>query len=114
MENILHCSDTSAIGYQWKKGVAKETRFVPMHFIVKIVSASERIITSPSREYFESVYSCAQSTSLKGVLNCTRKGAGSDFPITFKGKKFERIGNGSHHIGGSPDLYVAYGTCQPF
>ncbi len=114
VKKILHCSDIDAIGYQWQDGKPKATRYVPIHFIVKIMSATERIITSPSQEYRDTLYRCAAAKAPKGVLACARPGAESNFPINFNGNDYERVGNMSQHVGGAPDLYVAYGTCKPF
>ena len=114
VEKILHCSDTDAIGYQWQDGTPKATRYVPIHFIVKIIGPTERVITSPSQEYRDTLYRCVATTEPKGALACTRPGAESNFPINFKGNDYERVGNMSRHVGGAPDLYVAYGTCVPF
>jgi hypothetical protein len=111
---ILHCSDTNAIGYQWRDGGPKATRYVPMHFIVKITGPAERIITSPSQEYRDTAYRCARAAAPEGVLACTRPGAESHFPINFRGNDYERVGNMSRAVGGAPDLYVAYGACEPF
>ncbi|HEY5609440.1 MAG TPA: hypothetical protein VIM38_13995 [Alphaproteobacteria bacterium] len=32
-------------------------------------------------------------------------------PIIFNGDRFERVANYGAHVGGDPDLYVAYGAC---
>ena len=32
-------------------------------------------------------------------------------PIIFNGGRFERVANYGAHVGGDPDLYVAYGAC---
>ena len=114
VKKILHCSDTDAIGFQWRDGKPKATRFVPIHFIVKIIGPGERVITSPSQEYRDTLYRCTAAKTSRGVLACARPGEESTFPINFKDNDYERIGNMSRHVGGVPDLYVAYGTCKPF
>ena len=114
VEKILHCSDIDAIGYQWQGGKPKATHYVPIHFIVKIIGPTERVITSPSQEYRDTLYRCTAAKAPEGVLACARPGAESNFPINFNGNDYERVGNMSQHIGGAPDLYVAYGTCKPF
>ena len=114
VEKILHCSDTDAIGFQWQNGKPKATRYVPIHFIVKITGPNERVITSPSQEYRDTLYRCVTAKTRKGVTACARPGDESMFPINFKENDYERIGNMSRHVGGAPDLYVAYGTCKPF
>ena len=111
---ILHCSDTDAIGYQWQDGRPKATRYVPYHFIVKIISKTERIIDGPNEEYNSERYTCTAVDDPGGVLSCIRPRARGVFPVNFRGDKYERVGNMSAQIGGAPDLYVAYGSCEPF
>ena len=111
---VFHCSDTNAIGYQWRDGKPTATRYIPVNFIVKIISDTERIIDSPSMDYNDSKYSCRMLASPTGVLACARPGSITGYPINFSEDRFERVGNLSAQIGGTADLYVAYGRCEPF
>ena len=111
---LLHCSDTDAIGFQWQDGKPKATRYVPFNFTVKITGPGERVITSPSREYRDTLYRCTSVKTPIGVIACARPGNENMFPINFKDNKFERFGSMGRHVGGAPDLYVAYGACIPF
>ncbi len=67
VEKILHCSDIDAIGYQWQDGKPKATRYVPIHFIVKIIGPTERVITSPSQEYRDTLYRCVAAKASKCI-----------------------------------------------
>ncbi|MBT5455410.1 MAG: hypothetical protein HOK82_02305 [Rhodospirillaceae bacterium] len=111
---VLHCTDTDAIGYQWKNGMPSATRYVPLSFVVKINGPTERIIDSPSRDYNDQKYRCSALENPPGTLACARMNSATGYPINFRDNRFERVGNLSAQIGGSPDLYVAYGQCEPF
>ena len=111
---VLHCADIDAIGYQWKNGKPNATRYVPLNFVVKIVSDTERVIDAPSLDYNSDTYECRHLKTPRGVLACARRGSLTGFPINFNNNNYERVGNLSAQIGGMPDLYVAYGRCMPF
>jgi hypothetical protein len=111
---ILHCSDIKAIGFQWQDDEPKATRFVPIHFSVRLTGPGERFIIRPSQEYRDTLYHFVAAKSPKGAIACARPGNQNKFPIKFKDNNYERIGNMGRHVGGAPDLYVAYGTCKPF
>lgn len=112
--DVLHCADTGAIGYQWRDGKPTATRYVPLNFVVKIISPTERVIDSPSRDYNDETYRCSERSHPPGILACARITSATSYPINFNGNRYERIGNVSAHVGGAPDLYVAYGICEPF
>jgi hypothetical protein len=45
-EEVLYCVDTEMVGFAWDKaGQARQARFKPDRFTVKLVSDTERIIT---------------------------------------------------------------------
>ena len=111
---VLHCSDTDAIGFQWKGGKPNATRYVPLSFVIKIISKTERVIDAPSPDYNSDTYRCRQMDKPKGLFACTRPDSLTSFPINFMGSRYERVGNMSAQVGGMPDLYVAYGKCVPF
>ena len=113
-QEILHCSDKGSIGFQWKDGKITPVQYVPYNFIVKVISPTERIIAGPGQEYIYIRYRCSEMSKPKGVIACARPDAPTTFPVNFKGRNYERVGNMSVHVGGDPDLYVAYGSCIDF
>lgn len=112
-EQLLSCADIDGSGFTWDKESKslKRVGFIPMSFTVKVVSKTERLIDLPTWGR-SNLYICQELP--RGIIGCTWKDAPAVYPFLFNGDRYERVGNASQHVGGDPDLSVAYGRCLKF
>lgn len=110
-QDVLQCDDTGVAGFKWEQGSAappRRTDFQPQRFTVQLVSMERRVIKWQTlNEPWD--YDCVRGPGR--ALMCTATALPGLNPIIFDGDRFERVSNYAAHVGGDPDLYVAYGSC---
>jgi hypothetical protein len=110
-EEILYCSDTASIGFQWDKdGKAKPLGFNPRRFTVKVISETKRVISEDGNE---SEYTCLD---FEGRYYCSETSGRVATPTVFGTKGFTRAYLLGTPLGGDtdPNITVSYGTCTKF
>jgi hypothetical protein len=110
-QDVLQCVDTAVTGFKWEgaAGPPRVTAFQAQRFTVQLASMERRTIQWPTLSQPWD-YECMPSVPGRALV-CASTALPGLNPIIFNGDRFERVGNYSAHVGGDPDLYVAYGTC---
>lgn len=111
-QDVLQCVDTAVTGFKWEQGAAgppRVTAFQAQRFTVQLASMERRTIQWPTLSQPWD-YECVPSVPGRALV-CASTALPGLNPIIFNGDRFERVGNYGAHVGGDPDLYVAYGTC---
>ena len=108
---ILKCTTTDSVGFFWEKdATVKRGAWPTSTFKVIVISQTKRQVRLPNSP-FTSNYVCRKRRENK--IACVDEISPSSYPIVFQGLKFERVFNNSAHVGGDPQLSVAYGVCSP-
>ena len=112
-QDALQCDDAAVTGFTWEQGAAappRVTAFQPQRFTVQVASMERRTIKWQTlSEPWD--YECVPSVPGRALV-CASTALPGLNPVIFNGDRFERVGNYGAHVGGDPDLYVAYGTCM--
>jgi hypothetical protein len=110
-QDVLQCDDAGLTGFKWDQGGGappRQTAFQPQRFTVQVVSMERRVIKwQMLTEPWD--YECVLSPGK--ALVCASTALPGLYPVIFNGDRFERVSNYAAHVGGDPDLYVAYGAC---
>ena len=106
---VLVCKDIDRVGFSWKNdGSVARAVWPPSSFRVIILSETKRQIKL-ANDPVRYNYNCVKGRNNK--ILCVEDLVPSHYPVIFQGQNFERVINNSKHIGGDPQLAVAYGTC---
>lgn len=110
-QDVLQCEDTDLTGFKWEQGASappRRTEFQPQRFTVQVVSMERRVVKWQTLDEPWD-YECVRGPGR--ALVCATTALPGLNPIVFDGDRFERVSNYATHVGGDPDLYVAYGSC---
>ena len=118
-EGMLYCTETASRGFNWHQGSSEgaPTIFKPRRFVVKVVSPTERKITSTVGEMKGAPFSftCRRPSPDAQALRCTDELAVETW--IFKGNSFVSSNMLPPPTGPSPFTYsvsIAYGTCAKY
>jgi hypothetical protein len=117
-DEVLYCTDTASTGFKWGKNqAAPPTRglFNEDRFTIKVISETERIITSNDNPR-PTTYECRGLGLLpkpEGPISCVDKDFGVQ-PWMFYKNNYTRAFLFGPGVDGDPNIEVAYGTCSKF